>query len=66
MEFPPVMNLVNATFDELNNRGGLETKTVSPQAPQPVGNDSGLAEQNAGQDTATDSGSVGNLLNEKA
>lgn len=38
MDFPPISNLISATFDELNFKEPPNAPAVPPQAPQAVAN----------------------------
>lgn len=66
MEFPPVSNLISATFDGLlNNKELTSTLKVPAQAPQPVANAEGMGSSDplgSGSSASSGTNRVGTVL----
>ena len=69
MDFPPVSNLVNATFEQLNV-SRTNTPEQPPQAPQPVATGQELDQSGGGlsvdAQAESSSNGVGTVLNASA
>lgn len=70
MDFPPIKQLISATFDGLNQKEPLTTQKTPPRAPQPVANAAGMGEdqERLGLNSAAQSGTnrVGTLIDTRA
>ena len=69
MDFPPISNLITATFDQLDLNGNKGKNAAPPQSPQPVANGQGLQNGSGlGLNSSSSSGTnrVGTLFSARA